>query len=112
MKRQIVEIIQLFNTATLQQMNKKNNEKMINFDEKSTENIKIKKIVEKEFSKKKENFDTIMFEVVDVKHWNAEIFMKYHIDDTTTISDNFTKFFFEFESFSKKENAAQAHEKK
>ena len=32
-----------------------------------------------------------MFEVVDVKNSNAEIFMKYHIDDTITISSSFTK---------------------
>ena len=70
---------------------KKENEKMINVDKKSTKNIKIKRIVKKKFSKKKENFDTIMFEIVDVKNSNAEIFMKYYIDDITTISSSFTK---------------------
>ena len=70
---------------------KKKNEKMINVDEKSTKNVKMKKIIKKKFSKKKENFDTMMFKVVDVENSNAVIFMKYHIDDTTTISDNFTK---------------------
>ena len=64
---------------------------MISVDEKSAENVKIKKIVKKKFSKKKKNFDTIMFEIVDVKNSNAMIFMKYHIDDTTTISSNFTR---------------------
>ena len=54
----------------------------------------------------------MMFEIVNVKNSDAKIFMKYHIDDTTTISNNFTKFFFEFENFLKKENAAQTHEKK
>ena len=38
--------------------------------------------------------------------------MKYHIDDTTTISNHFTKFFFKFEKFLKKKNATQTHEKK
>ena len=64
---------------------------MINVDEKPAENVKMKKIVKKKFSKKKENLDTMMFEVVDVKNSNAMIFMKYHIDDTTTISDNSTR---------------------
>ena len=53
-----------------------------------------------------------MFEVVDVKNSNVKTFIKYYIDDTTTISRNFTKSFFEFENFLKKENAAQTHEKK
>ena len=92
-------------------MNKKKNKKMINVDEKSTENMKMKKIVKKRFLKKKENSDTIMFSIVDVKNSNAEIFIKYYINDTTTISSNFTKFSFEFKNFSKIENAAQAHEK-
>ena len=91
---------------------KKKNEKMINVDEKSTENIKMKKIVEKKFLKKKENFNTIMFDDVNVKNSNAEILIKYHINDTTTISNNFTKFFFEFENFSEKEYATQIHKKK
>ena len=53
----------------------------------------------------------MIFDVVDVKNSNAIIFIKYHINDTTTISSNSKKFFFEFESFLKKENATQAHEK-
>ena len=64
---------------------------MINVGEESAENVKMKKIMKKKFSKKKENFDIIMFEVVDVKNSNAVTFIKYHINDTTTISDNFTK---------------------
>ena len=32
-----------------------------------------------------------MFEIVDVKNSNAMIFMKYYINDTTTISSNFTR---------------------
>ena len=64
---------------------------MINVDEESAKNVKMKKIVKEKFSKKKENLDTIMFEVVDVKNSNAMIFIKYHIDDTTTISSSFTK---------------------
>ena len=70
---------------------KEKNEKMINVGEKSAKNMKMKRIVKKKFSKKEENLDTMMFEVVDVKNSNAETFMKYHIDDTTTISNSFTK---------------------
>ena len=69
----------------------KKNEKMINVDEKSAKNVKMKRIMKKKFSKKKKNFDTIMFEIADVKDSNAIIFMKYYIDDTTTISGSFTK---------------------
>ena len=86
---------------------KKKNEEMINFDKKSTKNVKMKKIIEKEFLKKKENFDTIIFDVVNVKNSNAEIFMKYYIDNTTTISSSFTKFSFKFKNFLKKESAIQ-----
>ena len=64
---------------------------MISVGEKPTEDVKMKKIMKKKFSKKKEDFDTIMFEIVDVKNSNAMIFMKYYIDDTTTILNNFTK---------------------
>ena len=84
---------------------------MISVDEESLKNIKMKKIVEKRFSKKTKNLDTIMFEIIDVNYSNAEFFIKYHINDTTTISNSFTKFFFEFENSLKKENATQAHEK-
>ena len=68
---------------------------MINFDEKLAKNVKMKKTVKKKLSKKKENLDTMMFEVVNVKNSNAETFIKYHINDTTTISSNFTKKKFE-----------------
>ena len=82
-KERIVEIIQLLNAATLQQMNKKEkeekNEKMINVGEESAENVRMKKIIKK-FSKKKENSDTMMSEVVDVENSNARILMKHHID--------------------------------
>ena len=91
---------------------KKKNKKMISVDEKPPENIKIKRIVKKNFSKEKKNSDTMMFEIVNVKNLNTKIFIKYHIDDTTTISSSFTKFFFESENFLKKESAAQTHEKK
>ena len=70
---------------------KKKNEKMINVGEKLTKNVEIKRVVKKKFSKKKENFDIMMFEVVDVKNPNAVTFMKYYINDTTTISSSFTK---------------------
>ena len=69
----------------------KKNEKMISVGEEPTEDVKMKKIVKEKFSKKKENFDTMMFEVVDVKNPNAVTFMKYHINDTTTISSSFTR---------------------
>ena len=69
----------------------KENEKMISVGEESTKDVKMKRIVKEKFSKKKENLDTMMFEIVDVKNSNAMIFMKYHIDDTTTILNNFTK---------------------
>ena len=90
---------------------KKKNEKMINVDEKSTKNVKIKRIIEKEFSKEKKNFDTMIFEIVDVKDSNAKTFIKYYINDTTTISNCFTKIFFEFKNFLKKESTTQMHEK-
>ena len=87
-------MIQLFNAAALQQMNEKKkekeNEKMINVDEEPAENVKMKRIVKEKFSKKKD-FDTMMFEIVDVKNSDAMIFIKYHIDDTTTISSSFTR---------------------
>ena len=70
---------------------KKKNEKMINVDEKPTENMKMKRIVKEKFSKKKENFDTMMFGVVDVENSNAVTFIKYHIDDTMTISSSFMR---------------------
>ena len=89
----------------------KKNEKMINVGEKPAEDVKMKKVVEK-FSKKKENSDTMMFEIVDVKNSNARILMKHHIDDTTSTSNNFTKFFSEFENFLKKESATQAKAQK
>ena len=82
------------------------NEKMINIEEKLAENVKMKRIIKKSL-KKKENFDIIMFEIIDVKNSNAKIFIKYYINNTTTISSNFTKFFFEFESFLKKEDAGK-----
>ena len=68
----------------------KKNEKMISVGEESTKNVKMKKIVKEKFSKE-EDFDTMMFEIVNVKDSNAVTFMKYHIDDTTTISSSFTK---------------------
>ena len=67
------------------------NEEMISAGEKPTENVKIKKIIKEKFSKKKKNFDTIMFEIADVKDPNAVTLMKYYIDDMITISSSFTK---------------------
>ena len=92
---------------------KKNEKKIIiiNVDKKLTKNIKMKKIVEKKFSKKKENSDIMIFDVVDVKNSNAMIFIKYHINNTTTISSSFTKFFFEFINFLKEKNTMQTRKK-
>ena len=63
-KERIVETIQLFNAAALQQMSEKKkkekNEKMINADEKSAENMKMERIVKEKFSKKKKNFDMMI----------------------------------------------------
>ena len=73
--------------------------------------MKMKKIIKKRFSKKEKNFDTMMFEIVDVKNSNTKIFIKYYIDDTTTISNSFTKFSFKFEKILKEKSAAQTHEK-
>ena len=86
---------------------------MISVDEKSTKNVRTKKVIKEKFSKKKENSDMRMFEIVDVENSNVEIFMRYHIDDTMTISNSFMKFFFKFKSFLKEESAAQtqAHKK-
>ena len=70
---------------------KKKNKEIISVDEKPTEDVKMKKIVKEKFSKEKENLDTMMFEIVDVKDPNAVTFIKYHIDDITTISGSFTK---------------------
>ena len=66
------------------------NEKMISADEKPAKDVKMKEIVKKK-SSKEENFDTMMFEGVDLKDSNAVTFMKYHIDDTMTISGSFTE---------------------
>ena len=81
---------------------KEKNKNMINAGEKSAENVRMKKIIKKKFSKEKENSDTMMFEIVNVKNSNARIFMKHHIDDTTSISSSFTKLFFEIKKFFKR----------
>ena len=86
----------------------KKNEKMINVGEESTENVKMKKIVKKKSLKEEENLDTMMFEAVDVEDSNAIIFMKYHINDTTTISNNFTR----KKSSEKNENESSEETKK
>ena len=84
---------------------------MINVDKKSTKNVKMKRIVKKKFLKEKKNFNTMMFDVIDVKNSNIMILIKYYIDDTIKISNNFTKFFFEFKNFSEEENATQTQKK-
>ena len=86
----------------------KENEKMINVGEKSAKNVKMKRIIKKKFSKKEENFDTMMFRIVNVKNPDAMIFMKYYIDDTITISGSFTK----EKSLKKNENESSEEAKK
>ena len=67
--------------------------------------MKIKKMIEKRFSKKEVNSNTIMFESVNVKNSNAQIFIMFHINDTTSFANIFiSKFVFEFEDFLKIEN--------
>ena len=81
-------------------MNEK--KKMININEKSTKNIKIKKIIEEKVSKKKMNSNTIMFENVNVKNPNTRTFIIFYIDNMTSFADTFTsKFLFKFKNFSK-----------
>ena len=80
---------------------------MINVNKKSIKNVKMKEIVEKRFLEKKKNFDTMIFDAVIVKNSNANFFIKYYIDDTTTISNSFTKFFFKFENFLKEESEGE-----
>ena len=46
----------------------------------------------------------MIFDDVDVKNSNAMVFIKYHINDTITISNHFTKFCLKFENFLKKED--------
>ena len=57
-----------------------------------------------------------MFEIVDVKNLNTIFFIKYHINDTMTISNSFTKFFFQIRKFFKEKehdvNARKRTEKK
>ena len=71
----------------------------------------MKKIIEKRFLKKEKNFDTMMFDVVDMKNSNAVIFIKYYIDNMITISNSFIKFSFEFKNFLKQKNATQTQKK-
>ena len=49
----------------------KKNKKIISVDEKLTKNMKMKRIIEKKFSKKKEDFNIMMFEIVGVKNSNT-----------------------------------------
>ena len=87
-------MIQLLSATALQQMSeekeKEKNEEMISAGEEPAKDVEMKEVIKKKFSKE-ENFDTMMFEVVGVKDSDAMILMKYHIDDTTTISGSFTK---------------------
>ena len=89
--------------------NEKKNKNIINSDEKSTKNIKMKKIIKKRFSRKKENLNIIIFDDVNMKNANAQTFMIFCIDNTTTTSNIIMKFSFEFESLKKKENPTQTN---
>ena len=78
--------------------------------------MKIKKIIENKFFKKKVTSNGIVFESVNVKNTNARIFMMFYIDNTTSFANTFiSKFLFEFKDFSNIENDAstkvQAKEK-
>ena len=73
------------------------------------EECKNRKIIETKFSKEKKNSDIMMFGGVDLKNLNARICMIYYINDIITTSSIIIKTFFEFESFSNKENAAQTN---
>ena len=53
------------------------------------------------------NLNTMMFEDVNVKNSNAQIFITFYIDDTTAFASTFTlKFLLKFENFSKIESEA------
>ena len=81
--------------------------KRINVDEKSTENVKMKKTIKEKISKKEMNLNTRMFENVIVKNSNTQTFMMFYIDDTTSFASIFTsKLLLKFKSFSKIENEA------
>ena len=71
----------------------------------------MKRIVKEKFLKKKENSDTMIFNVIDAKNSNAIILIKYHINDMIIISSNFIKISFEFKNLKKKENATQTQKK-
>ena len=84
-------------------MNKEKKKNTINADEKST-NMNMKKIVEKKFEKKKENFRYTMFEDLVVKNLNVRVSAKHHIDDTISSSNVIENFSFEFENVSNEES--------
>ena len=85
---------------------------MINVDEKLTKNVKMKKIVEKRFSKKKKNSDTMMLEIVNMKNSNAKSFYKishrWHDYDFKQLHEIFFRI---REFFKERERGAEAREK-
>ena len=78
---------------------RRKNKKIVNIDEQSTKNVKIKKIIEKKFSKKKINSDMIMFEDINVRKLNVQTFIMFYINDTTSFANIFiSKSLLEFEN--------------
>ena len=71
---------------------------------KKSSKINMREIVEKRFSKKKENFRYMMFENVVVKNSNARILIKHFIENTTLFSNVIKSFSFKFKNFSEKES--------
>ena len=89
----------------MKKIKKIKNEKMINVDEEPTKNIKMKNIIKKNFSKRKMNSNTIIFENVYIKNLNARTFMMFYINDLTSFASIFIlKFLLEFEKFLKIKN--------
>ena len=71
---------------------------MMSVDEKSTKNLKMKNMIEKNFS------NTMIFESINMKTSNAQTII-FHIDDSTSFTNIFiSKPLLEFESFLKIEN--------
>ena len=87
-------------------MNKEKRKKKkdtINADEKST-NVNMKKIIEKKFKKKKEDFRYTMFRDLVVKNSNVRISAKHYINNTTSSLNVIENFSFEFKNISKRES--------
>ena len=64
----------------------------INTDKKST-NVNMKRIVEKKFKKKKENFRYTTFEDFVVKDLNEQVLAKHYTNDITLFFKHYREFF-------------------